>query len=99
MAEPGVLLLFRVDRPLGNRTLMPYVTTEDAWYEAIYRYERRGAAWWAVLDRVIEIMPAATPQLRRHYDHGRLPMRHADGSLDFAAEAEQRRREWAEGCA
>lgn len=93
----GVKITFPVERPLGNRGVLPVVTAEDAWYDAIYRYEVRGKQWWAILDRLEEIMPARPPQASALAgDDGRLHLMRADGSLDVAAEAEQRRREWAQ---
>jgi hypothetical protein len=94
-ADHGVRVSFRVEAPLAAHCVMPITTADGAWYEAVYRYERRGAEWWAVLERLNEIMPPATPEVRTFDDTARLHMMHADGSLDFTAEAEQRRKEWA----
>ena len=92
---PELLVSFTVERPLGARAVLPVTTADGAWYDALYRYERRGAQWWAVLEALNEIMPASTPQLLRQDDTARLHLMHEDGSYDFVAEAAQRRKEWA----
>lgn len=87
---------FAVARVRGARLVVPVETADGASYNAEYRYEKRGDEFWAVLDCVKETMPAATPQVRRFDDGARLSMMHEDGSTDWQAEAEQRRREWIE---
>lgn len=94
--DSGVKISFAVNEPLGAEALLPLCTEDDAWYEARYRYEKRGPQWWAVLVSVEEIMPALTPQANLLVcgEAARLHMMHPDGSYDFTAEAEQRRIEW-----
>ena len=92
---PELKVSFLVDRPLGVRAVMPVTTADGAWYDAFYRYERRGSAWWAVLESLTEIMPPAPPQIQGFGDTVRLHMM-TDGAYDFEKEAEQRRQEWAE---
>lgn len=87
---------FKVSKVTGDMAVMPLETQDGAHYKALYRYEQRGAEFWAVLQSVEEIMPPATPQVRRFDEGARLPMMREDGSTDWAAEAEQRRREWLE---
>lgn len=91
----GRFISHRVDRPLGVEAVMPVVTDDGAWYDAFYRYEQRGEEWWCVLDRLVEIMPATTPQAKRMDDQVRLHVVHEDGSFDFEGEAALRRQEWA----
>lgn len=107
MSEYGVTLSYLVRAPkgceaiislstAGCEAIIPLSTADGALYNAYYRYERRGHEWWAVLTRIEEIMPPATPQTRRLDDQARCHMMAQDGSLDFEAEAAQRRKEWAD---
>lgn len=89
-------VIIPVDEPLGARMCQAIDTGDGAMYQAIYRYEQRGAQWVAVLDRLVEKMPPTPPQARRFDDQCRLPMMRPDGSPDWEAEAAQRRKEWAE---
>lgn len=83
---------FRVDKILGRRLLQNVDTLDGAWYEAEYRYEQRGAEWWAVLSRVVEVLPPLTPHM--FGSDCRLPMMREDGTTDIEAEIRQRRKEW-----
>lgn len=91
----AIRVSFKIDRPRGTRLEQPISTADDAMYTLRYRYERRGAEWWAVLESAQEVMPPITPQANPLNDNSRLPMMDRYG-FSATLEAEQRRKEWAE---
>ena len=76
--------------PLAPHFVKSASTVDGAMYNLLYRVERRGPEYWAVLERVEEIMPPHTPQTSTFTDQDRLPM------PDMSEEVEQRRLEWAD---
>ena len=76
--------------PLSPHFVKSVSTVDSAMYNLLYRVERRGPEYWAVLERVEETMPPRTPQMGTFTDQDRLPM------PDMYEEVEQRRLEWAD---
>lgn len=90
-----IQLSFSVTVPTASHAILPASTLDGAVYTLVYRYERRGLQWWAVLDRMIETMPPNTPQISSFTDADRLPILDEYG-LSTVLEAKQRCKEWAD---
>ena len=93
-----VIIEVECSKVIGRVIEIAYASSACGIYDAIYKPTRlcRDGYWECVLKGVTESMPPLTPQISSFSEDSRLPAMDEQGYFSATAEAELRRKEWAE---